>query len=251
MPGLRERVHAFFAHIGDSTRATASAAGIACLVGRCEDPQKIIREAREQFRLITLDRLNLADIANNTPDPLLFPLTEEAALGEVDAFVSHSWSDSASLKWDALSLWSEQFALQNSGRKPTLWFDKCCIDQNNIVQNLRCLPMFLSGCRTLLILCGPTYLQRLWCILEIFTFMHMGGNPENVTLILVGAEDEDMSTRPFNHVASANTFDARLCHCFDAGDKRHLLGVIRAAFGTLHNFNMEVSDLLRRVGLCG
>lgn len=45
---------------------------------------------------------------------------------------------------------------------PEVWIDKCCIDQRNIEKDLRCLPVFLSGCRRLVVFCGPTYLSRLW-----------------------------------------------------------------------------------------
>ena len=48
--------------------------------------------------------------------------------------------------------------------------DKACIDQNNIEQSLACLPVFLAGCQTLLVVAGPTYCSRLWCVMEIFTF---------------------------------------------------------------------------------
>eukprot|EP00964_Phaeocystis_antarctica_P078319 scaffold48710_cov67-Phaeocystis_antarctica.AAC.3 len=48
--------------------------------------------------------------------------------------------------------------------------DKACIDQNNIQQSLACLPVFLAGCQTLLVVAGPTYCARLWCVMELFTF---------------------------------------------------------------------------------
>ena len=60
--------------------------------------------------------------------------------------------------------------------KPTLYAplaapqDKACIDQNNIQQSLACLPVFLAGCQTLLVVAGPTYCSRLWCVMELFTF---------------------------------------------------------------------------------
>ena len=40
--------------------------------------------------------------------------------------------------------------------------DKACIDQDNIDRSLACLPIFLAGCKTLLITAGPTYCTRLW-----------------------------------------------------------------------------------------
>ena len=48
--------------------------------------------------------------------------------------------------------------------------DKACIDQDNIQQSLACLPVFLAGCQTLLVVAGATYCSRLWCVMELFTF---------------------------------------------------------------------------------
>jgi len=48
--------------------------------------------------------------------------------------------------------------------------DKACIDQNNIQQSLACLPVFLAGCQMLLVVAGPTYCSRLWCVMELFAF---------------------------------------------------------------------------------
>ena len=44
-----------------------------------------------------------------------------------------------------------------------------CIDQNNIVDGLKVLPIIVMSCRHMLIMCGPTYAARLWCIFEIWT----------------------------------------------------------------------------------
>ena len=52
--------------------------------------------------------------------------------------------------------------------------DKACIDQNSIQQSLACLPVFLAGCQTLLVVAGPTYCSRLWCVMELFTFVRSG-----------------------------------------------------------------------------
>ena len=39
---------------------------------------------------------------------------------------------------------------------------QACIDQLNIDASLACLPIFLSGCKKLLMLVGSTYVTRLW-----------------------------------------------------------------------------------------
>ena len=54
---------------------------------------------------------------------------------------------------------------QRHGRGALVWLDKACIDQSNIAANLAALPVFLSGCKHLLVMCGPTYLDRLWCMM--------------------------------------------------------------------------------------
>ena len=43
-----------------------------------------------------------------------------------------------------------------------IWLDKACIDQQNIDASLAVLPIFLAGCKSLLVLPGSTYATRLW-----------------------------------------------------------------------------------------
>ena len=68
---------------------------------------------------------------------------------------------------------------------------RCCIDQQNIEENLLCLPVWLSGCKQLAIICGPTYLERLWCIMEYFVFVQMGGMLGDVVLHFMPPESND------------------------------------------------------------
>ena len=110
--------------------------------------------------------------------------------------------DDGRAKFAALRKWAENFYDAN-GRHPRIWWDKvrlplsrsllvvlnslrhclailpsdlgvppqACIDQNDIDSSLTCLPVFLSGCQTLLIVAGRTYCSRLWCCMELFTFL--------------------------------------------------------------------------------
>ena len=93
-------------------------------------------------------------------------------------------------KYAVLAGWARAFEKEH-GRTPTLWLDKACIDQGNIDASLSGLPVFLSGCKRLLVLAGPTYAQRLWCCMEVFVFLQMGGTPERITVLPFG-----MSTGP-------------------------------------------------------
>merc|ERR1712048_598070 len=184
------------------------------------------------------------DIQDNKPNPALFVKTSAACPGKCDAFVSHSWHDNPHAKWSALEEWKNEFA-QWHGREPIVWFDKCCIDQNHIKVDLRCLPVFLSACSRMVVFCGTTYLSRLWCIMEIFTFIHMGRGLDQIEFKLVlreGHEDEDAAA-----IAEAfAAFDAQECTCFLDADKQHMLSIIHAAFGDMVSFNREVSDIFHQ-----
>merc|ERR1712228_655230 len=106
---------------------------------------------------------------------------------------------------------------------------KCCIDQNNIQWDLRCLPIFLSGCKRMVVFCGPTYLSRLWCIVELFTFVHMGHSTDKIDFVLVqreGSEQEDAETI----VQCFEDFDAEECCCTLESDKERIFSIIHAAF---------------------
>ncbi|KAJ1637960.1 hypothetical protein T492DRAFT_263072 [Pavlovales sp. CCMP2436] len=81
--------------------------------------------------------------------------------------------DDAQAKFDALQVWRRDFKAQHGGREPTLWIDILAIDQRKIKESLACLPLYLAGCQTLLLLAGPSYLTRLWCVIELFVFVQV------------------------------------------------------------------------------
>ena len=56
------------------------------------------------------------------------------------------------------------------------------------------LPIYLAGCKELVVLAGPTLVGRMWCLVELFTFLVMGKQEQQVTMI------------PFGKVA--NTFES-------------------------------------------
>ena len=135
----------------------SSAAGIAALMGGMS-PESVKAIARKSFYGTTFKQLTLAHLADSAPDPELFKLSSKRNLGEIDWFVSHSWRDPAPQKWSQLQLKRAKF-VEAHNREPVIWFDKLCIDQDNIENSLVCLPVFLSGCKKLLLLCGPTYVR--------------------------------------------------------------------------------------------
>ena len=256
--------------------AATTAASIAnCLGGR--DSEEILAEARRSFRFVSADKLTREDMAENTPNPALGALAERGKLGHVDAFVSHSWSDDPKKKWDALQVWREEFKKHHKGREPKLWIDKYSLDQSSIEDSLACLPVYLAGCNKLLVLVGNTYLKRLWCLVELFVFLEMGGQPSTLDVRLLEAQNvpevlgeqrtsgrssgrfSDRFSGRFSEISSRFSdrfsgqvskdslgilcFDARQARCFTDEDTNRLHEVIAA---TGHG---AITELVRNVFL--
>lgn len=166
------------------------------------------------------DQIAKEDMAENTPNPALSKFTRQATIGDVDAFLSHSWHDNAQLKWDALQEWRAEFKIAH-GREPSLWIDKYCIDQNSIEESLACLPCFLAGCSFLVVLCGTTYLERLWCLVEILVFLEMGGDTSRLSVRILTDVDDG------GHMEVAlRTFDPKQARCFTQYDTDRLQEVL-------------------------
>lgn len=247
-PDFQERVQTWFAKTVKVQSMQTSAASIAALVGQGKCSAKTaLSSASERFRSIRICDLTFEDLADRTPNPKLFERSVPAKLGDCDAFVSHSWEDNALAKWEALQDWRAAFLAQHK-REPAIWLDKCCIDQNNIHEDLRSLPVFLAGCNSLVVLCGTTYLSRLWCIMELFTFVHMGGEHSDVTFVPVlrqesRSEDLEAVTGGFR------ALDAQNCRCFHSEDKVRMLSIINKASGDLSDFNKSICKIFECVGL--
>jgi len=226
-PGFRGRAQAFIMSRSQEMRAAASVASF--IAG--SEPEEVISIAKRSFRGISFDELCFGDIRENTPHAELYERSEPADFGAVDAFISHSWSDSAEDKWRALSSWCEAFKVIHH-RPPVLWLDRACIDQTNISAAVKCLPVFLSGCNALVVIAGATYLSRLWCLVEIFCWVAMGGAPEHIQVLRI-SESLD-----------AAAFDARNARCFKREDEEKLLTAVDAAYNGIDGFNDSVRAAL-------
>merc|ERR1712190_283624 len=91
------------------------------------------------------------------------------------------------------------------------------------------------------------YLSRLWCLIEIFTFAHMGGDPARISIVKIlrhGTEVEDSNTIE----DAIRKFDVAISECSYAPDKKKLVEVIRAGFGSLQSFNVVLRKLLEDAG---
>ena len=176
-PANRGRVQRRLGKLGGSGGSEADeAAAVAAMCGS-GDPAKLLANAVELFLCIPVSSMCAADLADSglvgpsatpgarpaaTTAEELAAKSKKAALGEVDAFFSHSWRDedeAPGAKYAALIAWAARLDVED----PTIWLDKACIDQNNVDRALACLPVYLAGCKSLLVVAGSSYCSRLWC----------------------------------------------------------------------------------------
>ena len=86
-----------------------------------------------QFRSISLGLVTEQDMAGNAPDPALAARTQPATFGQVDAFLTYSWSDDSGLKWQQLQQWRTAFKAKHNGREPLMWIDKVIGYLNRVI----------------------------------------------------------------------------------------------------------------------
>ena len=252
----RQRVHALLGRLDVRGEANAAAA-IASMVGVGRSVKEVLAIARQSFYVLPFDALSESDFEAGNTDTGLHNKTKRVKLGDCDAFLSHSWSDDYHLKWQQLVGWAAKFTADRASKAPpTLWLDKASIQQDRVEENLAVLPIFLAGCQQLLILLGPTYCTRLWCVLEVFTWLRMGGRIDRIVLLPFGLDRR--LWQPFGveggGIAAAESvkagaeaarqafrdFDARTARCFLDHERQHLLGILEAGFGTLTAFNATI-----------
>jgi hypothetical protein len=225
--------------LGDAAEGAQSAALIASMLPHGRTPFLNIRAALSKFRALPFDKLTVDDLTSST-DSNLYRKTSPAELGSVTAFMSHSWSDAAIPKFAMLSEWA------HGHHEPNLWLDKACVDQNNITEDLLNLPVFLASCQELLVLAGPSYCGRLWCVLELYTFVMV--RPRLGGLVIKTIEDAasplDVGNRQGEVRRRFGTFDAAKASCYLEEDRHNLLAVIEAGYGSIPAFNQKMLRII-------
>lgn len=163
-------------------------------------------------------------------------------------FLSHSWHDPPGSKWAALQAWAADFQARH-GREAVVWFDRCCLNQEDIQSQLAFLPIFLAGSRVMLCLIGPTYTERIWCIVELYTFLKMGGSTDEklqvVPIAPDGADGEEGDEAALEAtIARCRHFDVTSTKCFDEAQRQALLSVIELGFGSLDTFDSLIRSIV-------
>ena len=95
------------------------------------------------------------------------------------------------------------------------------MDQNNIVDGLRVLVINIAACDTLLVVCGKTYFQRLWCMVEMFMMFTFFEEEEALSRIELVPIETDGVTRE-SILESMIHFRLEDTHCYDPNEERKL-----------------------------
>ena len=171
----------------------------------------------------------------------LLSQTSPANMGSVHAFISHSYHDDGGSKATLVREWAAE---KGEPSQVLVWLDSLCLAcpapdaQSNAIG---LLPMFIAGCQELLILPGETYKSRIWCLLEVFVFVQIGG------------EADDIVVRPLivpNGVGphlSRQSIDVAKAECTESFDRETILAVIETSFGSLGPFNRKMQKLFDRL----
>ena len=83
-------------------------------------------------------------------------------------------------------------------------------------------------------MCGKDT-SRLWCVIELFTFVRMNGARERIRVWQIGGDVVR---------AGLMAFDANRAQCYLKRDREKLFAVIETAFGELSHFNKVVASIL-------
>jgi hypothetical protein len=163
-------------------------------------------------------------------------LAESFSCDKPDFFVSHSMHDDATAKWEALTMIANRFN-DEFGREPNFWIDKYCIDQDNIAEQLRFLPVYVMCCERVLVLSGPTYFKRLWCCFELYVYSLMYPHMDNIVF---------WSLEQTNMQSVKNTTDNfKLCEvdCFLESDKNAIMVAVATSPGGIKGFEQSIQEL--------
>ena len=144
---------------------------------------------------------------------------------KIDFFLSHSWHDDPDAKYDAIDTIKKLFVITHK-REATFWLDKVCIDQENIADGLKVLCINVTACNKLLVVCGKTYFQRLWCLLELFMMFAFADEENAVSRIELVPIEADGVTRE-SILANMAHFKLDDAHCYDPNEEIKLRAVMK------------------------
>ena len=79
--------------------------------------------------------------------------------------------------------------------------------------------------------------------MELFTYLRMGGDVQNVEVNMLASPDKDRAEAQQELKAQFARFDAANAKCSSDEDTQRLLGIIEASFGDCRDFNAAAQSL--------
>ena len=173
-PANRGRVTRWLGRLGSRGSEAEEAAAIAMLLGRA-NPERALATAEALFRCLPASQLTAEDLADSgatgsrraSPASMsavtafdLAAKTIPARLGEVTAFLSHSWKDEEEIpgaKYTAIAQWAH-CQRRKTGHEPTLWLVRACPAKVHEAHQHQSLPA--PPHRTRPALTRPTLIKR-------------------------------------------------------------------------------------------
>lgn len=140
---------------------------------------------------------------------------------KIDYFVSHSWEDNAICKCTCLREFSDHF-MSKRGRYPRLWLDKVCINQANPMIGLQVLPIIIGACEKFLLVLGPSYMERLWCVWELYTLFSFCREEQALERIEVIFLNDPAADQIGDKDEILSDFNLDNAHCFDPNEEQKL-----------------------------
>jgi hypothetical protein len=174
--------------------------------------------------------------------------------GETDWYVLHSWHDDRALRLSTLARCAKKFE-EEQGRAPTLWIDSVCIDPAYKNESLLCLPIYLQACRSVLVLWGDSFCERLWCVWELYTAFAFSDCNVSLTVAMLesshhgGREEVRRQTSLRQHGdreevrLRLESFDLAHAHCANPNEEKRLRAAIGAAPGGGSAFQATIRGL--------
>ena len=249
-----------FGDIDGEERAARSSAA-------CPARPPLLRIARARARRAHAPLPASVRLGFRSASPRLAPATALRTLRA--AFISHSWRSDGAAKWALLQSYREAFKRGSGGREPTIWLDKACLSPDDLDTQLALLPVFVASCKSFVVLLMPSYLERLWCVVELFVWMHVGDTRATVLLCAgwprAAAEADALPSQHGNDLhadatarrldeeqravtraaAGLEAFRVEHAECHGGRTAERLFSVIDIGFGGLATFNMGARAVLR------
>lgn len=211
------------------------------IINSNKSPNDLLKFAEENLRCIDWEVIEKNPEVFHTSvrdmkGPKCFDFSRQVKSGErINYFISHSWHDDKDTnhKYEILKSLSYKFK-KKMGKFPTFWLDKVCIDQDNIGDGLKVLPINIMSCEVMLVLFGNTYINRLWCIWELYTFFCFRNFDHAVNHIIVLPITIDNNTiNETSMYLKLIEFDYLKATCYDPNEYYKLLNIIETRYGIL------------------